>query len=107
MWILQTVDDALPAALTFRVGSGSVKTVGRAPRADFVVDAAMVSRVHCRLVASADGDLAVEDLRSTNGTFVNDERVKRARLVPGDRLRIGRLELCVARAPAGKPRKAP
>jgi pSer/pThr/pTyr-binding forkhead associated (FHA) protein len=88
MWILQGSET------TFRLGSGSVKTVGRAPRADFVVDAALVSRVHCRLTAT-DDRLEVVDLKSTNGTFVNGKRVQKAHLSAGDRLRVGRVELTV------------
>jgi pSer/pThr/pTyr-binding forkhead associated (FHA) protein len=74
-----------------------VKTVGRAPGADFILDAALVSRLHCRLEAEGEG-LLVVDLDSTNGTFVNDKRVERARLVSGDRLRVGRVELTVEKA---------
>jgi pSer/pThr/pTyr-binding forkhead associated (FHA) protein len=88
MWILQSAD------ATFRLKSGAVKTVGRAPRADFVLDVALVSRLHCRLTAS-DDKLEVVDLKSTNGTFVNDERVEKAKLTTGDRLRIGRVELTI------------
>jgi pSer/pThr/pTyr-binding forkhead associated (FHA) protein len=96
MWILRSPVDAQPA-LTFRVLPGAAKTVGRAVRSDFILDAAMVSRVHCRLVVSQAGELEVEDLDSTNGTFVNDQRVRRAALNAGDRLRIGRVELAVMR----------
>ena len=88
MWILQGSET------TFRLGSGSVKTVGRARRADFIVDAALVSRVHCRLTATNDR-LEVVDLKSTNGTFVNGKRVQKAHLSAGDRLRVGRVELTV------------
>jgi pSer/pThr/pTyr-binding forkhead associated (FHA) protein len=95
MWILQRAEPSDDAA-TFRLGSGAIKTVGRAPRADFIVDAALVSRLHCRLTATDDG-LEVVDLSSTNGTFVNDKRVKKATLASGDRLRVGRVELKVAR----------
>ena len=95
MWILQSSDP--DDAFTFRVSPGATKTVGRASRADFIVDAALVSRLHCRLTAH-DGTLEVEDLLSTNGTFVNDERVARARLTSGDRLRVGRVELTVQQA---------
>ena len=91
MWILQSsASDEGP--WTFRMRPGSVKTLGRAPRADFVVDAALVSRLHCRLTAD-DDRLEVVDLSSTNGTFVNDRRVERARVADGDRLRVGRIEL--------------
>lgn len=96
MWILQSSGPE-GGALTFRVSPGAVKTVGRAQRADFVVDAALVSRLHCRLEAGDDG-LDVIDLKSTNGTYVNDQRVERARLSTGDRLRVGRVELTVERA---------
>jgi len=90
MWILQS---SQPDA-TFRLRPGAVKTVGRAPRADFVVDAALVSRLHCRITAAAD-NLEVVDLRSTNGTFVNGKRISKAHLTDGDRLRVGRVELTV------------
>src|SRR5438105_3562493 len=97
MWILQTHAEKTDVAdVKFRLPAGAVKTVGRAPRADFVIDAALVSRVHCRLTAS-DDQLEVEDLASTNGTYVNNKRVKRANLSTGDRLRVGRLELTVGR----------
>ncbi|OLC42899.1 MAG: hypothetical protein AUI64_03740 [Acidobacteria bacterium 13_1_40CM_2_64_6] len=95
MWILQG-SSADAEALTFRLRPGAVKTVGRAPRADFVVDAALVSRLHCRLSAT-DDTVEVVDLSSTNGVFVNDKRVKKANLAAGDRLRIGRVELRIER----------
>ena len=95
MWILQS-SPAASNALTFRLRPGAIKTIGRAPRADFIVDAALVSRLHCRISATHD-TLEVVDLSSTNGTFVNDKRVKNARLAAGDRLRVGRVELLVDR----------
>jgi len=81
----------------FRLLPGSIKTVGRAPRADFVVDAPLVSRIHCRLTLQDDGVL-VEDLDSTNGTFVNGSRVRKGLLASGDVLRVGRMEFAVRRA---------
>ena len=96
MWILHAAD-AGAGPLTFRLPPGAIKTVGRAPRADFIVDAALVSRLHCRLEAD-DTTLQVVDLASTNGTYVNDKRIDRARLQSGDRLRIGRVEMTVERA---------
>ena len=95
MWILQR-SEPTDEGFTFRLRSGAIKTVGRAPRADFIVDAALVSRLHCRLTASEEG-VEVVDLSSTNGTFVNDKRVKKATLASGDRLRVGRVELKVGK----------
>ncbi len=95
MWILQSSEGATEP-LTFRVSPGSIRTVGRASIADLILDAALVSRIHCRLEANEE-TLEVIDLESTNGVFVNGRRVARAHLIPGDRLKVGRVELLVAR----------
>ena len=79
MWILRTLESE-PDPLTFRMAAGAIKTIGRAQGVDFVLDAALVSRVHCRLEAG-DADIQVVDLSSTNGTFVNDKRIERAKAV--------------------------
>lgn len=97
MWILQSADaEADASPVTFRIKPGTIKTVGRAPRADFIVDAALVSRLHCRLEVT-DDRIDVIDLSSTNGTFVNGKRIERARLRSGDLLQVGRLALKVER----------
>ena len=93
MWILRPAEGDEPV---FRVARRAIKTVGRASRADFVLDVALVSRLHCRLEANGD-TLEVIDLSSTNGTFVNGRRVTRAPLSPGDRLRIGRFEMMIGK----------
>jgi len=99
MWMLQGAgSEANPRA--FRLPPGGVKTVGRAARADFILDAPLVSRLHCRLEATGD-KLEVIDLSSTNGIYVNDKRVTRAFLAIGDRLRIGRVELEIRRGDPG------
>jgi pSer/pThr/pTyr-binding forkhead associated (FHA) protein len=94
VWVLAGADGN--AALTFRFGAGAVKTLGRAPRADFVLDAPLVSRLHCRLTAFEDL-VEVVDLTSTNGTYVNDSLVHAGALRSGDRLRVGRVELTLRR----------
>lgn len=92
MWVLRSNDPAV----VMRLPPGTSRTIGRSPRADFVVDSPLLSRVHCRVSAADAHHLAVEDLQSTNGTYVNSERVVRSPLRHGDRLRLGRLELTVA-----------
>ena len=94
MWILETNDSAGPQ-VKFRLPAGSIKTLGRATGAEFIVDFALVSRLHCQLTATADS-LEVKDLGSTNGTFVNGKRVKTAALKNGDKLSVGRCELVVS-----------
>ena len=95
MWVLQAITPEA-GSLAFLLGPASVKTVGRAPRADFVLDAPLVSRLHCRLEAG-DHSLEVVDLSSTNGIYVNGKRVKRAPLSIGDTLRVGRVEFEIRR----------
>jgi len=96
MWLINT-DENTDSPFHFRILPGTIKTIGRAPRADFIVDAALVSRLHCRLTAGA-ADLEVVDLESTNGTFVNGERVAQAILKNGDRLGVGKVEFLVSRS---------
>jgi pSer/pThr/pTyr-binding forkhead associated (FHA) protein len=99
MWTLQSVEPA-EIELTFRLLPGTLKTLGRAPRADFVVDAALVSRVHCRFTLDETNQLELEDLGSTNGTFVNGRKVGKAMLTDGDKLTIGRVQFVVNSASA-------
>jgi len=92
MWILRTTSDE-GSEKTFRILPGVVRTIGRATGADFILDEALVSRVHCRLTALRNGELELRDLESTNGTYVNGQRVERARLDSGDVVQVGRMEL--------------
>jgi pSer/pThr/pTyr-binding forkhead associated (FHA) protein len=94
-WILEGTDEP---PVTLRLPAGSVRTIGRTARADFIVDAPLISRLHCRLTADRSGQLIVEDLGSTNGTLVNSERVDRRVLRAGDTLTVGRVELRVREA---------
>jgi len=91
-WILQSTDDS---PIILRLPTGSIKTIGRTARADFIVDAALISRLHCRLSADKSDQLVVEDLGSTNGTMVNGHRVNRHVLRAGDVLTVGRVEFSV------------
>ena len=98
MWILRTLGDAEPEK-TFRIPPGRPRTLGRAVGADFILDAALVSRVHCRVTALPDGALEVRDLDSTNGTYVNGSRIESARLASGDKLTVGRVDLVALHDP--------
>ncbi|MBY0527313.1 MAG: GGDEF domain-containing protein [Gemmataceae bacterium] len=62
--------------------------LGRDVDCEIPVDDASVSRYHARVVPR-DGDYYVTDLRSTNGTFVNDGRALLRRLADGDYVRVG------------------
>jgi pSer/pThr/pTyr-binding forkhead associated (FHA) protein len=60
---------------------------------DLVIAGERVSRYHAVVAETANG-FAVTDLRSTNGTLVNDERVVDSHLLrDGDRIRVGGTEI--------------
>jgi pSer/pThr/pTyr-binding forkhead associated (FHA) protein len=66
--------------------------VGRDPSCDIVIDNKLVSKRHA-MIQKIKGDFFVTDLKSTNGTFVDGERVpegKYVRLAPGARIKIGK-----------------
>ena len=73
-------------------------TLGRSPTCGVPLeDDAFASSLHAR-VFPLDGELWVEDLGSTNGTYLNDERLAApTRLRRGDRVRVGRTVLEVGR----------
>jgi two-component system cell cycle response regulator len=63
--------------------------VGRESDVDLVIPRTSVSRNHSRLTLDDDGGWWVQDLGSTNGTFVNEERVVHRLLSDGDQVRFG------------------
>jgi pSer/pThr/pTyr-binding forkhead associated (FHA) protein len=63
-------------------------SIGRDSDADFILDEASVSRQHAKLMY-AHGSYVIEDLGSTNGTWLNGEQIRRARVVPGDEICFG------------------
>ena len=70
------------------LGTGPM-TLGRSSSCDVQIDQESVSRNHCRV--SFDGKrYVVQDLGSTNGTYVNDELVEEQRLKDGDQIKVGR-----------------
>lgn len=72
----------------FPLSNGSEVVVGRSSDLDMVLVEDMVSRRHAK-IAMNDGNIILQDLGSTNGSFVNGEKVKRVRLRDGDRVLIG------------------
>ena len=83
------------AGLAYVLGPGET-LAGRSEESDIFLSDVTVSRDHAKFTVGEDG-LTVEDLGSTNGTYVNMERKDRAQLVPGDEVIIGKFHLVVAR----------
>jgi diguanylate cyclase (GGDEF)-like protein len=63
--------------------------IGRDKKAHVRIVDEGISRIHCRARQLPMGKLLVEDLRSTNGTFVNGERIDKQVLQDGDKIQIG------------------
>jgi hypothetical protein len=83
----------------FSLSDAKEIVVGRSSDLDMVLVEDMVSRKHARIECSDQG-IVIEDLGSTNGTFVNGEKIKRAALKEGDRVLIGTSILKVVAADA-------
>jgi two-component system cell cycle response regulator len=83
-----TVLTGVKAGHVVAIGATPV-LIGRTVLADLVVDDPGVSRDHARVVRTSAGGYYVEDLGSTNGTFVGSERVGVSALHQGDLLRLG------------------
>ena len=88
--------------------------LGRGSECELVVEDLLVSRLHARVHVETDG-VRVEDLYSTNGVYLNGERITHARLIhQGDRIFIGNHEIVLvevrtdrAPAPSVPPSSAP
>jgi hypothetical protein len=85
-----------PATLTLISGGQPVRvyalgaselSIGRADQSDIALSDPGVSRNHARVLREGD-DFIVEDLRSTNGTEVNGQPVRRRRLADGDVIKL-------------------
>jgi pSer/pThr/pTyr-binding forkhead associated (FHA) protein len=72
----------------FPLEDGREIFVGRSSELGMVLVEEMVSRKHARIIARG-GTVEIEDLGSTNGTFVNGERISKATAAEGDRILIG------------------
>lgn len=70
----------------------NVFTIGRDPRNELVVNDGQVSRQHAQIRREPEG-FVIYDLNSTNGTFVNGQRINRCLVRPGDQIRVGDTDL--------------
>lgn len=86
------------SGMTYKLAPGNT-TVGRHPESDIFLNDVTVSRHHCRFQVTEDS-ISVEDSGSTNGTYVNDQRIDNVELGPGDEVLVGRFHFVVAHGDA-------
>lgn len=68
-------------------------SIGRSNDCDIVIDDIGVSRHHLAVTTEEDGSISIEDLGSTNGTYLNNERITHSKLHDGDEVVIGKTKL--------------
>src|SRR5262245_9714163 len=68
--------------------------LGRSSENDFQIEHQTISAYHCE-IALADGEVTVRDCNSTNGTFLDGQQIKEAKLAAGQILALGDVELLV------------
>lgn len=95
-----------PVKVTCGAAEGELRRgsllLGRGSECDLVVEDALVSRMHARIHVEPDG-VRVEDLYSTNGVYLNGERITHARLIhQGDRLFMGNHEIVLVEVPTDR-----
>jgi len=78
-------------------------TIGRVEDNSFQIAEPSVSSHHCEVLLRGN-EVVIKDLNSTNGTFINDEKITESVLKPGQTLRLGQIEL---RLEDGAPASAP
>lgn len=89
----------------FLMGNGPIE-IGKLPDKPIALTGTRVSRNHCRLIPSESG-WKVEDLKSTNGVFVNHQRIQSSELCDGDLLQVGEYEMRFSRNLDASPNPVP
>ena len=69
-------------------------TIGRSPNTEIPIDNLAVSNEHARLIKQKD-HYTIEDLNSTNGTYLNDEKITKATLKHNDVITVGKHNLII------------
>ena len=95
LFLAPTTPESNLPVIDIELKPGCSKTLGRGRQADVMLDDPSLSRIHARVSLDGTGQLAIDDLGSTNGVFVNGSPRLSANLVAGDVIRLGRAEYVV------------
>lgn len=89
-------------SIQLKFAEGKRITVGRTKENSLSLEDQSVSKAHATLILNAENKLMVADTGSTNGTFINDQRIAYGRAFPvndGDKLKFGTVEVFLRRQP--------
>ena len=94
----------------FELKPGTRLSIGRTKENDIAIDHTSVSKMHAALVLNSDGKLLVADTGSTNGTYLNGQRIAYGKgivLSEGDKLKLGGVDVELEYAPIEGAADAP
>jgi pSer/pThr/pTyr-binding forkhead associated (FHA) protein len=80
----------------------AVNLIGRGKDCTITILDPSVSRIHGKILVTEDGEFCVEDLKSSNGVYINDDRVDMGSFSHGDRVRFGNVEFICERMGQGE-----
>ena len=95
--------NGVPVEKRFEMKHGNRLSIGRTKNNDIAIDHTTVSKMHASLLLSADTKLVVADTGSTNGTYLNGERIaygKAIELHAGDKVKFGGIDVALEFTPA-------
>lgn len=81
---------------TVRISPGGRVSIGRTGGSDLIIDDISVSKIHASIASAPEGSLLLADTGSTNGTFINGERIPYGKAMPlaeGDKVKFGEVEV--------------
>ncbi|MEO8574432.1 MAG: FHA domain-containing protein [Pyrinomonadaceae bacterium] len=94
------------AEMRFNLEQGKRLSVGRTKDNDLALDHTSVSKMHASLLLNSEGKLVVADTGSTNGTFLNGERItygKAIEIFAGDKIKFGGIDVRTEFTPTPEP----
>lgn len=102
MFVAEFTVNNKPNSASLKFTEGKRISVGRTKENNLNIEDASVSKVHATLILNAESQLLVADTGSTNGTFINNQRIAYGRAFPvseGDKLKFGTIEVFLRRTP--------